>query len=106
MSSNKTNILNIKLKEIRVAFQSLKNHKVCSLDQITNEMLKYGSGELLPTAKLLKTVFQYGNLPSMWIGYITLIHKMGSKQIKKGRKEMFYLMTHSTHFNMVKGPFI
>lgn len=63
--------------EIMECVQKLKNNKSASLDNIPNELLKYGYGHLLPCLKkLFNVVLSNSVYPKQWSeGYISTLYK-------------------------------
>lgn len=72
--------MHITCAEISKAISKLKSNKSPGLDNISNNMLKFGQSYLLPSLqKMFNTCLSNGIYPSAWAkGYITPIHKSGS----------------------------
>jgi hypothetical protein len=69
----------ITTKEISHAISRLKCGKAPGLDNISNNMIKYGQNVLLPCLlKIFNACLSYGLYPTSWAqGYITPLHKSG-----------------------------
>ena len=71
----------IKDNEVLKAIKDLKNSKASGPSMILNEMIKYSQCSWLPLFnKLFNLILDSGKYPAAWsIGYISTIHKSGSK---------------------------
>lgn len=71
----------IKKDEIQTAINTLKRGKASGLDGISGEMVKCSIKHMLQTLeKLFNKIYSSGTYPTLWAaGYITCLHKKGSK---------------------------
>jgi hypothetical protein len=93
----------IKESEIMKALKGLKNGKCASIDNIANELLKYGSTHLLPClTKLFNAILTRSTYPKQWSeGYISTIYKGGPATEPSNYRGLTITSSIGKLFNMV-----
>jgi hypothetical protein len=93
----------IKDSEIMKALKGFKNGKCASIDNIPNELLKYGSTQLLPClTKLFNTILTKAAYPKRWSeGYISTIYKGGAVTDPSNYRGLTITSSIGKLFNMV-----
>ena len=56
----------IKEEEVKQAIKSLKNNKSTGPDQLKNEFIKYGGGELKSLSQTYNKIFENETIPISW----------------------------------------